>query len=640
MLTPSPNTTPDRWANQNRKFPTGSAEPGRYRASRTPYAIPFQRAAKLLGIKELIGVFPTQAAKTESCFNILGERYDTRPVPILYVAPTQILIKEVIAPKVDYLLRHCDTLWAKTLKGRKYTVYRKVIAGCKLRFAWAGSTSQLAADTAAVVIADEVDRMPADLGGEGSIWKHAAARHGSYINGLTIGISTPTEGNVETEINEHTGIEHWAVSELESIASQIWRAWQEGTRHEWAWPCHECHEYFVPRMKHLHWPDNCTPAQAQKLGTLYCPHCGAALKSDRKEWMNSRGVYVTPGMKPIHRDGPTIIIEDYTTGELVEREHELGEPMMPLKMDVLRASFWVSGICNFQASKTFGRMCALLLEAERDGEETYKGCVNLDFAECSRFGGDVPEWKEVKLACGPYYLKDVSPEVNVITMTADVGKEYIRYNSRGWSEDERSWLIDRGDVWGDTRLTKTWDHFEEVVNTRYSGLTAARLLIDSGYRTNEVYTFCRRNKQRYIPCKGKFPAQRPFWMSKQDVTISGKVIRHGITLLNFNTDIFKSWVHGQIREEKEGAQRWMLPQDVEDNMCRELVNEGRVVLPSGKIEWQRSGPNHDLDCEALQRLAFLQLTPAERSKRAAEARKKRFEHRKPIRSNNPLLRND
>ncbi len=45
IVSPPRKRTPDEWADAERVLPKGSAKPGPFRSSRTPYMIPLQRAA-------------------------------------------------------------------------------------------------------------------------------------------------------------------------------------------------------------------------------------------------------------------------------------------------------------------------------------------------------------------------------------------------------------------------------------------------------------------------------------------------------------------------------------------------------------------------------------------------------------------
>lgn len=593
------------------------------RCERTPYVIAPTRAASDPRLKRIVVVMFSQGGKTNILFNIAGHRLDDRPVPVLYIGPTRSNINNVIEPKIDFLLQTCKSLWEKTVKGKSYTRTKKIIAGVSLRFAWAGSPTELASDSACIVLVDEPDRMESDIGGEGSIWNLADARHGSFLEGKTIGVSTPTEGNIETYKHKDTGLTHWAVADHESVVSSIWRAWQIGSRFEWAWPCPSCREYFIPRFINLWWPSGATAVEAEDEGRLVCPHCENHIATTHKDWMNARGCYVAPGQRPLkYREGDNgVYMLDFTgvskpnTKNIRRNSKHVtfiawGDYLMPAGSRTAHATFWASGIASYQPKKTFGALCAeWIVASESRDEDTIKGVLNLQFGECFKFGGEAPEWQQVLLCAGDYETGTIPEGVVLLTCGVDVGKTRIYFCVRGWREDGTSFLIDWEELQGDTQRTEIWDKLQHALDTDYNGHHIFNALIDSGYRRDEVYAFCRRpeNRQRCFPTKGAITTQKPFWSSLQDVRANGKLIKRGVTLWNFDSDVFKSWVHGRITWSPEQPGAWLLPRNITEEYCRQIINEQRLVTPAGRIMWKRMGANHYLDCEALNALAVRRL---------------------------------
>ena len=84
-----------------------------------------------------------QGGKSKTMENAVGWKLDSDPEPILYIGPTKTNVTKVVEPKIDGMIRACETLKKKTVFGQKYTVTKKLIAGTSFRFAWAGSTLSL-----------------------------------------------------------------------------------------------------------------------------------------------------------------------------------------------------------------------------------------------------------------------------------------------------------------------------------------------------------------------------------------------------------------------------------------------------------------------------------------------------------------
>src|SRR5262245_9012671 len=266
VLQPPPDRTPDQWADACRVLPAGSPEPGRFRSSRTPYMIPIVRAGASPKYKRITAVLCAQSGKTESLLNLIGHQLDDNPKPVLYIGPTQKAVESISNDRFIKMFRSAPGLWDKLAKGKKNKITEKFISGVRFGLGWAGSKTELAGHPARLVVVDERDRME-QVRGEGDPVELAEGRISNFADGRVCIVSTPTIGNVVTEVDD-LGVERWALGDPEQIASPIWKLWQEGTRQEWAWPCPECNDYFIPRFRHLKWEDGATPTEAAKKAFL------------------------------------------------------------------------------------------------------------------------------------------------------------------------------------------------------------------------------------------------------------------------------------------------------------------------------------------------------------------------------------
>ena len=330
MLQPPPNRTPDQWADDCRWLPQGSAESGRYRSARTPYCIAVVRACVSTAYKRVVVVMGSQMGKTSSLFTVIGHRFDDDPAPVLYIGPTKSNIEKVIEPKLVEMIRSAPSLNQKFVSSRRHSgKTSKLIGGVYLRLAWAGSPTELASDSAAIVFVDELDKLESNK--EGNVFEQAEARTGTYHDGKAVATSTPTEGSVETYRHLVTGIEHWRVADTEVVQSAIWKLWQSGTRHEWAVPCKHCLEYFVPRLKLLKWAGEGSVTARAKTARLHCANCGGEHIDTDKRLMNERGHYLAPGQ---------IVVDGQVTGAADTADSDT-------------ASYWASGLMSFSTKKSF-----------------------------------------------------------------------------------------------------------------------------------------------------------------------------------------------------------------------------------------------------------------------------------------------
>lgn len=584
------------------------------RTSRTPYVVPIGRAFLRPELRRIGFLMARQMAKTNGVvFNVMGHRLDDDPTPLVYIGPTQSNIDDVIEPKIQEMLENSESLWKKTAKGQGNKKHAKQVAGVMLRMGWAGSSSQLKADSAGIAFVDELDGIVAEQkggGGEGSVIDMAEAITSTYSEGKVGVTSTPTTGNVQAETNEKTEIDHWKVSD--SVVSPIWKVWQEGSRHEWSWPCPDCFEYFIPRFSLLKWPKDADPEEAEADAWIACPHCGSVIRDHKRVWMNDRGVMISPGQKPLAYEesngslsdsGPGFYLQDYTKEGAPIEQVSWGDFVMP-RGQRSSATFWASGLATFSPKKTYGFIAGKWLKAVASGEpERIQGVINTDLGELFRIGGDAPMWSEVMECAMPYRLGELPNDALFITVGVDVQKRYLVFVVRAWAAGYTSWLIDRGELWGDTDQPEVWYQLEDLLDSEWGGLSVTKMVIDSGYRADEVYGFCRSHKAIAAPSKGHDTLAKPYYANQIDVTIKGKVYKKGIQLWHFDSDIMKSWVHSRINRDSDHSGAWFVPEDIDEDYCKQVVAESRVVKPSGAVIWVKTGPNHFLDAEALAYLA-------------------------------------
>lgn len=539
---------------------------------------PIARAAAAPQYRRIVAVLGSQMGKTESALNIIGWRLDDDPTPTLYIGPTQKQVESMSSDRVIKMLRSVPALWDKLEKGKRNKIGEKFIAGVRFGFAWAGSATELASHPAGLVLVDERDRMENDVAGEGDPVELAEARIATYPDGKLVVVSTPTKGTVDTETDER-GVERFKFSDV--VESPIWKLWQEGTRFEWAWPCPDCGDYFVPRFRNLWWPEGCTANRAIKEARLVCPHCGVMIDDIAKQAMNARGVYIAPG-QTVDRDG-------VISGDVPETD---------------TASFWVSGLCS--PWRSFGQRARAFIAAVRSGDPTrVQTVVNTGFGELFATRGEAPEWSEVAALKRPYEPLTLPTGVQILTCGVDVQKNRLVYSIRGWGYNYESWLIEHGELWGETKHDAVWENLQGLLDREIGSMQIMRMGIDSGYKPgdadrddHQVYLFCRRNRGRALATKGHDRLDRPFKMNRIDVSHRGKVLKNGVDLWHFDTDFFKTWVHARLEwpEDKPGG--FHLHQATTDDYCQQLVAEHRVVKPSGQVTWVRvRKDNHMLDCE-------------------------------------------
>jgi phage terminase large subunit GpA-like protein len=573
-LRPKPIRSPWKWAEENRQFPAGSAEPGPYRSDRTPYLVPLQEACVSPRYRGAVAVLATQMGKTATVMNIVGRKLDDDPAPVIYFGPTKSNLETVVEPQISAMLRGVESLRKTMPGGKAQKKLVKKVAGVTLRMAWAGSPTELASQPAHTAIVDEVDKME-PVKGEGDPLTLARARVATYADGNLFAVSSPTEGTVTTKVHPETGIEHWELADPQDVPSRIWRAWQEGTRHEWAVPCRHCSEYFVPRFKLLQWSKEASPAEARRSARLVCSRCGALHSDADKLWMNEHGRAIAPGQK---------VVDGQVVGE-------------PPESDTF--SLWVSGLMS--PWKSFGLLASNWVSAAHSGDQDIvRTTLNADFGELYMLRGQAPEWQSLKQLGAGYKLGDVPKGVRLLFLTADVQKNRLVCTVRGWGAEFESWLIHTEEIWGDTDQPEVYARLTELYGRRFGSLPISAAAIDSGFRTERVYEWAHAQGLKAYATFGRERPSKLYAAFDIEVDRYGKRRFAGMKRWVLDHGYFKGWVHDRLGWPPDQPGAWHLPDDVEDDYCKQLVAEQRLRLPSGGVQWVKSGANDWLDCEALQ----------------------------------------
>lgn len=522
-------------------------------------------------------VMASQMAKTEGCLNEIGRKLDDDPEPVLYIGPTQKNVSEKIEPRLMQMIDSASSLSSKLLRGKRSTKTSKRIAGVTLSLGWAGSATELASQPVAMVVIDELDRMKG-IKGEGSVIELAAPRMDTYPASKGIVDSSPTEGTVETYIHPETGLEHWKPAEPEDIQSPVWQLWQEGSREEWAVPCPECEEHFIPRFKLLTWPKRCTAEEARTEARLACPRCGSLIEDRWRHWMNERGEFVGPGQRV--ENGQVI-------GKLINRTQR---------------TFWTSGVMS--PVVPFGERASDWIRAVKSKDhERIQGVLNTRFGELFQMTGDAPPEDQVLACRSEYETGAVPPGVQKIFVTVDVQQNRLPFVVRGWGYNQESWLIESGEIYGDTKTKtdKCWRQLEKLLNRQFEGIPVTAMAVDSGYNTDAVDAFALKHKDRVYATVGRDNPSKVFKPVPQVINAKGRTVKTGLKRWTLDHGHYKAWIHARVEWPQDQVGAWHLPIDATEDYAKQIVAEHRINLASGRKKWIKvSDDNHFLDCEYLQ----------------------------------------
>ena len=203
-----------------------------------------------------------------------------------------------------------------------------------------------------------------------------------------------------------------------------------------------------------------------------------------------------------------------------------------------------------------------------------------------------------------------------ITYGADVQADRIECEVVAWGVGEESWSLDYRVIRGDPTGRAVWDDLLRFLRTEFATedgrrLTARCGIVDSGYLPDEVYQFCRRAGLRAIPGKGSSVRNHPV------ATLPRRRHReHRVHICAIGTDAAKDILFNRLRLERDGPGRCHWPDTPpydEEYFCQLTGEERRPVKRRGRtvMAWTQCHPRVEaLDCRVYA-LAAIRLAQAQ-----------------------------
>src|SRR5579871_2183401 len=260
-LMPDSIVTVSEWADQKRILPDSSAEPGRFRTNRTPYAKEIMDKLSVINPAQKIVVKKgSQIGATEIGNNWLGYCIDVAPASMLYVMPTDAMMKKTSKQRIEKMIESTPELKSKVSKSRAKdsgnTLLYKEFSGGSVSMVGANSPVGLASTPVRNVYCDEIDRYPLDVDGEGSAIDLADTRTLTFGNRRKIFLtSTPTlKGASQIDIEfEKTGQRYFHVpcpfcNEMQALHFEQLR-YTIGKYEEVKYECINCKQLIEERFK-------------------------------------------------------------------------------------------------------------------------------------------------------------------------------------------------------------------------------------------------------------------------------------------------------------------------------------------------------------------------------------------------------
>ena len=533
-LTPDPLLSVSEWSDQHRVLSTkASAEPGRWRTRRTPYLKEIMDCLSPTSpVERVVFMKGAQVGATEAGSCWLGYIIHHAPGPTMAVWPTVEMAKRNSKQRIDPLIEESAVLAELISPARARdsgnTILAKEFRGGVLVMTGANSAVGLRSMPVRYLFLDEVDGYPLDVEGEGDAISLAEARTRTFSRRKIFIVSTPTIAG----------------------ASAIEREYEASDQRRYFVPCPHCYHRQWLTFERLRWTSG-EPHTAHYL----CTSCEAPISEHHKTWMLEQGQWQA-----------TVTTFGKTAG------FHLSSLYSPVGWrswaDI--AAAWESAL-----NKQTGSSAAI---------KTFK---NTELGETWVEEGEVPDWQRLLERREDYPLGTIPSGGLLLVGAADIQKDRIEVSIWAFGRGKQSWLVEhriltgrpveedgmRGSVWNrlGELLAESWTHATGAL------VPLARFALDTGFATQEAYTFVRACRDpRLMAIKG-VPKGAALIGSPTvvDISLKGKKLRRGLKVHAVAVGIAKLELYNNLRKSA----------DVDADGTSPLYPPGFVHLPKVDAEF-------------------------------------------------------
>jgi hypothetical protein len=548
---PHPRQSVSEWAEANLSFSSRfTSSPGPFRVRSYPYMREWLDAFHpASGVRSMALLCGAQVAKSTAIQVGMAYRLCRAPAPALWVLDTQTNAQSFSESRWQVMIDDNELLRAELPANKdKFKNLDQAFRRMHLWFVGSNSPGNLAGRSISLLCLDEVDKYKTKTKQEAAAVQLAVQRTASFPMALIVQTSTPT-----------------------TQEGSIWKAWLEGDQRRFWVPCPHCAKMTLLNWPMMKWDEDARLDQhawdlkrVRETARLECPHCAGHLTDAIKTKMLREGVWRAEnlGALPGHR------------------------------------SYHLSAL--YSVRRSFGALAVKFLQ-DKQSLMGLQDFVNSILAEPWE---DAMTTESRPLTVGEYTLRAPVEENTARLMAVDVQQDCFYFVCRAFAKDGSSKLIDEG------RLT-TWADLEFKVTElgldtqrNIGGMMAKLVVVDSGFRTDEVLDVCIRN--RYIPAKGEDR------LEGYGVKL-GKSLRKAISVIKpyrrgWFLMLFSSPTAQDVLEWLRSGQgpAWTVAADASEEYKAHLDAHRKVMRRSpltGRETylWKQIGrrPNHMLDAELM-----------------------------------------
>lgn len=530
---------------------------------------------------------------------------DVNPCPMMFASESEKLAVEVVQ-RTYRMIDQCRPLRHQLRPVLRRRQSQIDLDNCRMFVGWARSVSTLADKAVRLGHANEIDKWEhQSTSKEADPLKLFQDRGKEFPSRKFIFESTPTVKG----------------------RSRVERGRLSSTNCQFFVPCPHCKEYQRLRMhaengrggiiwEHL--PNGKSDKElARKTAYYACEKCGETIKDEHRAWMMRRGVWAPEGCgvdsaKALAMfDVPHVwrgwSHADWITGEPVRNGRDAGYQLSSL----------------YALSLGWGDIAAEFVES-KEKTQNLRNFINQWLAETWEIAAQKTTWQQL----GERIIdKDTPGGIvplwgSLVTVAIDRQVDHYAYVADAWGPGRQNQTIAYGEL--ETLQQIRSGYIERTYKHADGGeLRPAFALIDSGYRPEGVYEFCKEcarvGGMQVWPCKGSNRAlEADYIISRlgKDSSMPGMVL--------FHVDSFRTqgWIDRMlhvVQRNEEGAfslYRGSL-YDHQD-FLQQLLNDAAVLdldtKNNDRETWERMDagiPNDYRDCK---RYAFAAMLIATRGK--------------------------
>ena len=494
-LRPPPSLTVSQWADKNRQLSSeASSETGQWNTSRFEFTREVMDCATDPDYHTIVWMKSAQVGGTEVINNIVGYHVDLDPCPIIVVHPTLREAQDWAEDRFVPMVRNCKSISGKVAENKSRdksnTKTKKNFPGGHLTVAGGNSPSGLAGRPIRVAILDDVDRIPAEAGGEGSPILLTFKRTRGFWNRKRILVSTPTVAGA-------SHIETW---------------FERSDKRYFNVKCPNCDMWQI-----LKW---------------------ANVKFDSKNFNVDQVHYKCSNNKcTAHLSDPDI--KQMVPGGHWRKTAESNGI----------AGFHINEL--YSPNSSVNEIAEDFMRVRKNPSEL-KTFINTSLGELYDETTEEFEWRKLYQR-REKYPSPVPQGVQYLTVGADLQADRAEYEVVGWGVGEESWSIDYVRLYGDIHGQHFWDSLHQMFNKTYLREDGIKMEIgligfDQQYQSDLVKDFSKKvGVRRLIPLVGDGRIGHPI------AVFPRKRNRQGIYISRVGTDTAKTLIYGRYDLLQPGA---------------------------------------------------------------------------------------